>query len=87
MIRIYPYEDLDALAEIKQAALAALSESSVITGLETGFDFDRNQVSFLMDFETAPDAKQFEHSKECIALEGILGEAQKVHMYWREDHA
>ena len=74
------------LAEMKQAALAQLSESSVVRGVEAGFDFDRNRISFLMDFETAPDANGFEHSRECIALESIFGEAEMVHMYWREDH-
>ncbi len=87
MMRIYRFTDLQDLAEQKDAAVSSLREYPSVCGLETGIDFERNQISFLIDFETGADSRLFEHSRECIHLQRILGSPEYVHAYWRKDHA
>ena len=85
--RIYVYEAEEDLPEIRAALERALMEHGPLLRYEIGFDFEREQISLLLDFDTMPDGLCFETSKENLAVEALLGRAVLVHRYWRERDA
>lgn len=86
-IRIYGYETEEDLPELRDACERALMDHAPLRRYEIGFDFERMQISLLLDFDTMPDCLGFETSKENLAVEALLRQAVLVHRYWRENDA
>lgn len=86
-IRIYRYEQEEDLPEIRDICEKALAEHSPLLQYETGFDFDRRQISFLLAFANMPDCLGFACSKEAMMMEVQLSAPLLIHRYWRENDA
>ena len=86
-IRIYRYEAEEDLPETRAALERVLLDHAPLRWYEIGFDFERKQISLILDFDTMPDCLGFETSRENLMIEALLDEAVSEHRYWRENDA